>query len=107
MNSPTDLAALRSNQNDRPQSPVAAFRNFMDKLKPQMALALPKHLTADRMARLALTAFSTSDALQRCTTKSIAASIMTAGQLGLEPGVNGAGFLVPYGTTCTFVPGWK
>ena len=92
---------------DKKLSPVAAFSSFMDKLKPQMALALPKHLTADRMARLALTAFSTSEALQRCTTKSIAASIMTAGQLGLEPGVNGAGFLVPYGTTCTFVPGWK
>ena len=92
---------------DKKLSPVAAFSSFMDKLKPQMALALPKHLTADRMTRLALTAFSTSEALQRCTTKSIAASIMTAGQLGLEPGVNGAGFLVPYGTTCTFVPGWK
>ena len=92
---------------DKKLSPVAAFSSFMDKLKPQMALALPKHLTADRMTRIALTAFSTSEALQRCTTKSIAASIMTAAQLGLEPGVNGAGFLVPYGTTCTFVPGWK
>lgn len=101
------LKSIATGQSDRPQSPVAAFSNFLDKLKPQMALALPKHLTADRMTRLALTAFSTSEALQRCTTKSIAASIMTAGQLGLEPGVNGAGFLVPYGTTCTFVPGWK
>lgn len=100
------LKAVATGQEKR-QSPVAAFSNFMDKLKPQMALALPKHLTADRMTRLALTAFSTSEALQRCTTKSIAASIMTAGQLGLEPGVNGAGFLVPYCTTCTFVPGWK
>jgi recombination protein RecT len=100
-----DLKAVATGE--KKQSPVAAFSNFMDKLKPQMALALPKHLTADRMTRLALTAFSTSEALQRCTTKSIAASIMTAGQLGLEPGVNGAGFLVPYGTTCTFVPGWK
>ena len=100
-----DLKAVVTGE--KKQSPVAAFSNFMDKLKPQMALALPKHLTADRMTRLALTAFSTSEALQRCTTKSIAASIMTAGQLGLEPGVNGSGFLVPYGTTCTFVPGWK
>ena len=100
-----DLKAVVTGE--KKQSPVAAFSNFMDKLKPQMALALPKHLTADRMTRLALTAFSTSEPLQRCTTKSIAASIMTAGQLGLEPGVNGAGFLVPYGTTCTFVPGWK
>lgn len=88
-------------------SPLAQFNSFMEKFKPQLALALPKHLSADRMARLALTAFSTSPALQRCDPKSIAASIMTAGQLGLEPGVNGAGYLIPYGNTCTFVPGWK
>lgn len=95
------------NNQVKTQSPVAAFSNFMDKVKPQLALALPKHLTADRMARLALTAFSTSPKLQECDPTSIAASIMTAGQLGLEPGVNGAGYLIPYGRTCTFVPGWK
>jgi recombination protein RecT len=88
-------------------SPVAQFNSFLDKFKPQLALALPKHMTADRMARLALTAFSSSQQLQKCDPKSIAASIMTAGQLGLEPGVNGAGYLIPYGQTCTFVPGWK
>lgn len=89
------------------KSPVASFSGFLDKFKPQLALALPKHLTVDRMARLALTAFSTSKQLQECEPGSIAASIMTAGQLGLEPGVNGAGYLIPYGRTCTFVPGWK
>lgn len=88
-------------------NPLAVFSRFMEKLKPQMALALPKHLTADRMTRLALTAFSTTPKLQACTPNSIAGSIMTAAQLGLEPGVNGQGFLVPYGITCTFVPGWK
>lgn len=89
------------------KNPIAAFSGFMEKLKPQLALALPKHLNSDRMARLAVTAFSTTPKLQECDPKTIAASIMTAGQLGLEPGVNGAGFLVPYGRTCTFVPGWK
>lgn len=88
-------------------NPLASFSSFMDKFKPQLSLALPKHLTADRMARLALTAFSTTPALQKCDPRSIAAAVMTAGQLGLEIGVNGQGFLVPYGSTCTFVPGWK
>ena len=32
---------------------------------------------------------------------------MVAAQMGLEPGVNGQGYLIPYKTTCTFVPGWK
>jgi len=88
-------------------TPVQAFSGFMEKLKPQLELALPKHLSTDRMARLALTAFSSNQQLQRCTHLSIAASMMTAAALGLEPGVNGAGYLIPYKDTCTFVPGWK
>jgi recombination protein RecT len=106
MTQTTTLSDLRD-PSQRQVSPVAKLSNFMEKLKGQMALALPKHLTADRMTRLALTAFSTSAQLQKCTHESIAASIMTAAQLGLEPGVNGAGYLIPYGNTCTFVPGWK
>jgi recombination protein RecT len=89
------------------KSPVAKFAEFMERLKPQMALALPKHMNADRMTRLALTAFSTTPALQQCKPQTIAASIMTAAQLGLEPGIGGQGYLIPYKETCTFVPGWK
>lgn len=98
---------MSNNLATKDNNPVAAFSRFMDKFKPQMALALPKHLTADRMARLALTAFSTNPKLQECTPNSIAASIMTASILGLEPGVNGQGYLIPYKANCTFVPGWK
>lgn len=91
----------------KPASPVAAFSKMLDRMKPQMALALPKHMSVDRMGRLALTAFSTNKQLQACKTESILASLMTATQLGLEPGINGQGYLIPYKDTCTFVPGWK
>jgi recombination protein RecT len=80
---------------------------WLEKLKPQMALAIPKHMSVDRMARLALTAFSANPQLAECSPHSVAASIMTASQLGLEPNVNGQGYLIPYKGTCTFVPGWK
>jgi recombination protein RecT len=89
------------------KNPVAAFSNILEKMKPQLALALPKHMSADRMARLVLTAFSTNPELQKCKTDSILGSLMTATQLGLEPGINGQGYLIPYKGTCTFVPGWK
>jgi recombination protein RecT len=89
------------------ETPVAKFSGFMEKLKPQLAVALPKHMNADRMARLALTAFSSNQDMQACSPQSIAASIMTAAQLGLEPGINGQGYLIPYKGTCTFVPGGK
>jgi recombination protein RecT len=103
----TGTAALKAAATGKAANPVVAFSSFLDKLKPQIALALPKHMNPDRMARLALTAFSTTPALQECTSQSIAASIMTAAQLGLEPGINGQGYLIPYKKTCTFVPGWK
>lgn len=99
--------ALKAVATGKAESPLAKFSTFMDKLKPQMAMALPKHMNADRMTRLALTAFSTNADLQQCSVQSIAGSIMTAAQLGLEPGINGQGYLIPYKGTCTFVPGWK
>lgn len=102
-------AGMRAGTQDakKEASPVVLFSGFMDKMKGQLALALPRHMNADRMARLAVTAFSTTPALQRCSPQSIAASIMTAAQLGLEPNVNGQCYLVPYGSTCTLVPGWR
>lgn len=91
----------------RQTSPAASFNAFMQKHKAQLELALPKHLNADRMVRLSLTAFSQNKALQQCDSKTIFASIIVASQLGLEPGVNGQGYLVPYKGICTFIPGWK
>lgn len=99
------------------QSPAAALSTFLDRFKPQLALALPKHMSADRLARLVLTAYSTTPALQECEPQSIALAMLTAGQLGLEPGVNGACFLVPYSAKdkatdkwvkkAQLIPGWK
>ena len=94
-------------QNVPAQSPAKAFQTYMLKYKSQLEAALPKHLTVDRMIRLSLTAFSQNPALQQCTSNSIFSSIIIASQLGLEPGVNGQGYLVPYKDKCTFIPGWK
>lgn len=94
-------------QNVPAQSPAKAFQTYMLKYKSQLEAALPKHLSVDRMIRLSLTAFSQNPALQQCTSNSIFSSIIIASQLGLEPGVNGQGYLVPYKDKCTFIPGWK
>lgn len=90
---------------------VASFQSFLQKLQPQMAAALPAHLNADRMSRLALTAFSTTPNLAKCDQRSVAGSIIMASQLGLEIGVGGQGWLVPYKVRgefkCQFIPGWQ
>ncbi len=78
----------------------------LELMKPQIALALPKHLTPERMIRIAITCLRTNPQLAECDTQSFLASVMLASQLGLEPGVLGQCFLIPYKTTCTLVPGW-
>lgn len=88
-------------------SPAKSLSTFMDKYKGQIANALPKHITPDRMVRLTMTAFSQNTALQKCDLHSIFASVIVASQLGLEIGVGGQGYLVPYGGKATFVPGWQ
>ncbi len=109
----TAAALKEATTGEKAPSKLVVFSTFLDKFKPQLELALPKHLNVDRMARLAMTAFSTTPHLDECSANSIAGSLMTAGQLGLEPGVNGQGWLIPYFDTrkktyiCTFVPGWK
>jgi recombination protein RecT len=94
--------------NNQQLAPTGAQLNaFLEKHKGQFAAALPKHLNPDRMIRLALTAFNGNKAIQRCDMNSIAASIVMASQLGLEIGVAGQGYLVPYKNKCQFIPGWQ
>lgn len=88
-------------------SKPAELMKFLETGKSAVEMALPKHLNADRMLRLALTCFSTTPKLRECTGQSILASVVVASQIGLEPGVAGQGYLIPYKTTCTFVPGWQ
>ena len=65
--------------------------------KAQIALALPKHMTADRLARIALTEVRKTPALGRCEQASFLGAIMQCAQLGLEPGgALGHAYLLPF-----------
>lgn len=67
------------------------------KIQQQMALALPRHITPERLARVALTEVRKNPALARCDQKSFLAAIMTCAQLGLEPGGPlGHAYLIPF-----------
>lgn len=67
------------------------------KIKAQMALALPRHVTADRLARVALTEVRRNPVLARCDQHSFLGAIMLCAQLGLEPGGPlGHAYLVPF-----------
>jgi recombination protein RecT len=72
------------------------LRSMLEKMAPQLQQALPKHMNADRLARIALTAVQRVPKLLDCTQRSFAGALMTAAQLGLEPdGVIGQAYLIP------------
>jgi recombination protein RecT len=80
---------------------------LIEQMKPEIARALPRHMNPDRMARIATTVLRQNPALNRCTPESFLGALMTASQLGLEPGPLGEAYLVPYGNIATFIPGYR
>ncbi|MGB5812040.1 MAG: recombinase RecT [Polyangiales bacterium] len=71
-------------------------RGLLDRYKEQMSIALPKHLSPDRMLRLTMTTIANEPKLLECTQSSLVGSVMQLAQLGLEPGVLGHAYLLPY-----------
>lgn len=85
----------------------ATFPAMLQAYKAQIAAALPKHCNPDRMARIALTCYRQTPALAECKPASVFAAVIQSAQLGLEPGLNGRAYIIPYKGEATFVPGWK
>jgi recombination protein RecT len=56
-----------------------------ESVKQQLALVLPKHITPDRMARVACTAAMRNPKLLTCTPESLLNALMICSQAGLEP----------------------
>lgn len=77
-----------------------------DSTKEQIALALPKYLTPDRMMRVALTTINRTPALLNCTPESLLGGLMLCAQVGLEPDGRLA-HLIPYGNQCQVIFDWK
>lgn len=70
---------------------------LLEAQKAQIATALPKHMTADRMARIALTELRKNPELLICEPLSFLGAIIQCAQLGLEPGnALGHAYLVPF-----------
>jgi len=84
-----------------------SIAGLIKRMAPEMQAALPKHLTAERMARIATTVMRQTPKLAECEEASLLGAIMTCAQLGLEPGPTGQAYLVPYGRECTFILGYK
>lgn len=100
------MAALKTALASDPRSAAAVVAQYLEKNARQLEMALPKHLDVQRLIRQARTQVSQSAKLGACDPRSIFAACVLAAQTGLELGVLGQGFLVPYRGRAQFVPGW-
>ena len=88
--------------------PIESVRRTLELMKPQLALALPPHLTPDRLIRVVLTVLQTTPMLLECDRGSLYRAVMTCAHLGLEPdAVLGQAYLVPSRGKVQLVPGYR
>lgn len=92
---------------------LAQLQNLLEKHKGQIANALPKHMTPERMIRVALSAVSGNSLLMQCRPISLAACIVQSSILGLEPNsLLGEAYLIPFWNSkakaydCQLMPGY-
>jgi recombination protein RecT len=90
------------------QAEMTTIRDLFVKNMSSIEQVLPKHLTADRLMKVAMVAISRNQKLLNCTPMSLLQSVMASAELGLDftPGL-GYAYLVPYGNQCTFITGYR
>lgn len=105
-----EAKAVERTEEKQPKS----IRSLVKEMETQIAKALPKTITPERFTRIALTALSTTPALNNCTQQSFLGALMSAAQLGLEPNTPlGQAYLIPYYNNkkktyeCQFQIGYK
>lgn len=77
-----------------------------DAVKRQIAVALPKHMNPDRMARVAMTQLLQNKKLAACTQESFMRCMLACSAMGIEPDGRLA-HLIPYGNECTLIIDYK
>jgi recombination protein RecT len=98
MNAKTQLKAVATGQAVAEHKPQTLATLLMQPaVKAQIAMALPKHMTADRLARIALTEVRKNPKLAQCDQHSFLGAVMQCAQLGLEPGnALGHAYILPF-----------
>lgn len=92
--------------------PDQILSGYLKQYDAQLKAALPAHISPERMSRLTLTAFNASPKVSKCDIASVLSCVISAAQMGLEIGVGGQAYLVPYYNSrerkniCTLIPGW-
>jgi recombination protein RecT len=92
----------------RKQPQRADLAVMLEKMKPEIARAVPKHVNPERMVRIALTSLRMNPDLMKCSPGSFLGCVMAASQLGLEiGGPRALAYLIPSKDECTLIVSYR
>jgi recombination protein RecT len=94
----TNLATLRqTSKMVAREAGIGSVKTFFESQKATLAAVLPKHVSPDRMLKIALGALRTTPKLMDCTVESLMGAVVQCSQLGLEPNTPlGHAYLIPF-----------
>lgn len=88
-------AAIKPAQS-RAVSPYQNIQDLFKRMAPEIAKVLPQHIKSDHLLRVAMTEIRKNPKLLECSSQSLLGALMLSAQLGLEPGILGHAYLIPY-----------
>ncbi|HOF24588.1 MAG TPA: recombination protein RecT [Thermotogota bacterium] len=88
-------AAIKPAQS-RAVSPYQNIQDLFKRMAPEIAKVLPRHIKSDHLLRVAMTEIRKNPKLLECSSQSLLGALMLSAQLGLEPGILGHAYLIPY-----------
>lgn len=84
------------------------IQSVLESMKLQIAQALPKHLSAERMIQMATQVIAKNPRIAECDAGSLIGAVMQASILGFKPTESlGQVYFVPYGNKVQFQIGYK
>jgi recombination protein RecT len=90
------------------RNPQQSLKEALERIKPALEAVLPKHITADRILKVVLSATARNPSILKCSVQSICRAVMQAGELGLEiGGLLGEAYIVPYKDEAVCIPGYR
>jgi recombination protein RecT len=93
---------------ERAQAKLVQLRDLFTKAAVSMNAVATRHLTPEKLTKVALVAIGKSPDLLDCDSHSILQCVMTAAQLGLDcSGVLGSAYLVPFKGKATLIIGYR
>lgn len=86
---------------------ASTVADMLAQYKPRIMDAIAAGVDFDRLARVTVSQIRKTPALMKCDPASLAGAIQEAGRLGVEPGLLGQAYLVPYGREATLIIGYR